>query len=170
MTAVRFRRPGPALPWWKRLYLVLVRLNDSPGRIAGGVAIGVFVGVAPTFGAGLLLAAFLAALFRCNVAAAVVASAAGSPPLIFPVWFVSAWIGSLIFGLDAGALYAEFRSGSVWHAGGEAFKAYFVGNIIVTAVFTTLAYGVVLAVMRRIAAPGAIRRRSGSRARRSRPR
>ncbi|MEK7474476.1 MAG: DUF2062 domain-containing protein [Candidatus Coatesbacteria bacterium] len=138
-----------SLPWWTRLYDSLVLLNDSPGRIAGGFAIGVFVGVAPTFGVGLLLAGFLSALFRCNVAAAVVGSVAGAPPLIFLVWFASAWLGAQVFGLDPAALYAQFKAGSVWNAGGAAFKAYIVGNIFVTLAATALGYFVILAIMRR---------------------
>jgi hypothetical protein len=141
----------PKSPWWRRLFDRLVLLNDSPERVAGGFAIGVFIGVAPTFGLGLILAGFLSALFRCNVAAAIVGSASGAPPMIFGIWILSAWIGALVFGLDPAALYAQFRAGSVWHAGGEVFKAYLVGNVFVTVAATALGYVVILAVMRRMA-------------------
>jgi len=158
-------------PWWKRIYRRLVHLNDSPGRIAGGFAIGVFVGVAPTFGIGLLVAGFLAALFRCNVAAAVVGSAAGAPPFIFAIWILSAWIGALVFGLDYGVLYADFKSGVVWHAGRDVFWAYLVGNVFVTIAATAIGYWLVLAVMRWAAARRRARtpRPSQGRGRRSRP-
>ena len=159
----KIERTSP--PWWTRLYDSLVLLNDTPGRVAGGFAIGVFVGVAPTFGVGLLLAGFLSALLRCNVAAAVVGSATGAPPLIFLVWIASAWIGAGIFGLDFAPLYVQFKAGAVWHAGKDVFLAYLVGNIFVTLAATALGYAVILAFMKRRAR---IRPRSRGRAGRSR--
>ena len=160
------------LPWWRGLYDRLVLLNDTPGRVAGGFAIGVFVGVAPTFGVGLLLAGFLSALFRCNVAAAIVGSATGAPPLIFLIWIASAWIGAGIVGLDFAPLYAQFKSGAVWHAGKDVFLAYLVGNIFVTLAATAIGYFVILTIMRRRALARLqlqTPRRSRGRARRSRP-
>ena len=53
------------------VYLRIVRANDSPPRVAAGVAIGVFLGIFPTFGLGLVLAYILAVIFRINKAAAV---------------------------------------------------------------------------------------------------
>ena len=167
--AVRRRSPAQ-VPWWKGVLLRLIRLNDSPERVAGGFAIGVFVGVAPTFGFGLLVTGFLAVFLRCNVAAAVVGSASGAPPLIFLFWALSAWVGSFFFGLDFARLYAMFKSGAALRAGGEVFSAYLVGNVFVTAVATALGYWVVLAIMRRAAARKAASSPPRSRSRASRSR
>ncbi len=144
-------KPGPTAPTsaWKRLYLGLLHLNDTPGRIAGGVAIGVFIGVAPTFGLGILLAGGLAALFKCNPVAAMAGSVIGAPPMIFGVWLGSSWLGALLLGLDYHALYARVRAGEIFSAGWDAVLAYAVGNVIVTAALTLLAYAIVLPVMHR---------------------
>lgn len=138
-----------AVPAWKRLALKLVHLNDSPARVAGGVAIGVFIGVAPTFGLGFPLAGFLAAAFRCNPVAAMAGSAVGAPPMIFGVWIGSSWLGARLLGLDFPALYAQVRAGNLLAAGGDALLAYVAGNVIITAAATVLAFAVAYPFLRR---------------------
>lgn len=54
---------------WKKLFA----LKDSPHAIAGGVAIGVFVGFTPLWGIKTLLSLGLAYGLRCNPIAAVIA-------------------------------------------------------------------------------------------------
>lgn len=54
---------------WKKLF----SLKDSPHAIAGGVAIGIFVGFTPLWGVKTLLSLGLAYAFRCNPIAAVIA-------------------------------------------------------------------------------------------------
>lgn len=51
----------------------LVDLKDRPHSIAGGVAIGMFIGFTPLFGIKTLLCLGLAFLLRCNPIAAVIA-------------------------------------------------------------------------------------------------
>jgi len=143
---------GPKLPWWKRAYQELVLLNDTPERIAGGFAIGVFIGVAPTFGLGLILSAGLARLFSCNMAAGVVGSMAGAPPVIPLIWLASAWTGAKVLGLNWHVLYSHIQGKNLLVAGREIFVAYLVGNIFVTAVMTAAAYFIILAIMRSRAA------------------
>jgi uncharacterized protein (DUF2062 family) len=57
----------------KELWKKLISLKDSPHAIAGGVAIGVFVGFTPLWGVKTLLCLGLAYLLRCNPIAAVIA-------------------------------------------------------------------------------------------------
>jgi uncharacterized protein (DUF2062 family) len=142
---VRGRRAPPGRrSRWGELAARLLRMDDPPERVAGGVAIGVAIGVAPTFGLGAFLAAGLAALFKRNLAAAMVGSVAGAPPFIFGAWLASAWIGAYIFNVDFQSLYASFRSGEALRAGGDLFLAYLAGNAIVTAVLTAASYVIVL--------------------------
>jgi hypothetical protein len=51
----------------------LLSLRDTPHAIAGGVAIGMFIGFTPLFGLKTLLCLGLAYLLRCNPIAAVIA-------------------------------------------------------------------------------------------------
>ncbi len=50
----------------------LLELRDTPHAIAGGVAIGMFIGFTPLFGIKTLLCLGLAYLLRCNPIAAVI--------------------------------------------------------------------------------------------------
>lgn len=59
--------------WLKAHSLRLLALRDTPNAIAGGLAIGFFLGFTPLFGVKTLLAIGTAWLTRCNVLAAVIA-------------------------------------------------------------------------------------------------
>lgn len=65
---------------WKKL----ISLKDSPHAIAGGVAIGVFMGFTPLFGLKTLLSLGGAYLLRCNPIAAVVAVSLHD--IVTPLW------------------------------------------------------------------------------------
>ena len=59
--------------WFKEHSLKLLAIRDTPEAIAGGVAIGIFVGFTPLWGLKTLLAIFFAWLTRSNIIAAVIA-------------------------------------------------------------------------------------------------
>jgi uncharacterized protein (DUF2062 family) len=124
-------------------------MNDTPGRIAGGVAVGVLTGVAPTFGLGGIAAVGIAALFRLNIAAALLGAVTGAPPFIFAAWIASSYLGALLLGLDYEKLHALVREGRIAEASWSAVAAYALGNLILTAFLTALAFIVVLIVLRR---------------------
>ncbi len=69
--------------WFQKHSLKLLAIRDTPGAIAGGVAIGIFVGFTPLFGFKTLLAIFFAWLTRSNLIAAVLATTLHD--LLFPV-------------------------------------------------------------------------------------
>ena len=58
--------------YFRDIVVKLFSLKDSPHAIAGGVAIGMFVGFTPLFGLKTLLALGAAWLLRCNPIAAVI--------------------------------------------------------------------------------------------------
>jgi len=49
----------------------ILHLDDEPHKIAGGIALGVFIGFSPFYGAHMVLAVLLAFLFRLNKVAAI---------------------------------------------------------------------------------------------------
>src|ERR1051325_2497529 len=61
--------------WLREHSLKLLAIRDTPGAIAGGVAIGIFLGFTPLFGFKTVLAIFLAWVSRTNIIAAVLATA-----------------------------------------------------------------------------------------------
>lgn len=58
--------------WLKYKYLTFIRIKDSPRSIAIGAALGISFDVLPTFGAGIILAYFVALIIRVNRLAAVI--------------------------------------------------------------------------------------------------
>ena len=134
--------------WWRRLYHRIVRLDGSPERIAGGVALGVILGVSPTIGIGMPIAAGLAALLHLNVAAALIGGLVGLPPFVPITWGMSCYLGGLILDVDWEIVYRSVRAGRVWDVGGDLLFAYLAGNIVLTALLTTVAFLVTLRVVR----------------------
>jgi uncharacterized protein (DUF2062 family) len=72
------------LDHFKGLGAKLVTLRDTPHAIAGGVAIGVFIGFTPLFGIKTLLSLGVAYLLRCNPIAAVIAVSLHD--VVTPLW------------------------------------------------------------------------------------
>lgn len=60
--------------WLKEHSLKLLAIRDTPGAIAGGVAIGIFMGFTPLFGFKTVLAIFFAWVTRTNIIAAILAT------------------------------------------------------------------------------------------------
>ena len=59
--------------WFQEHSIRLLAIRDTPNAIAGGVAIGIFLGFTPLIGLKTLLSLLFAWLFRCNLLAAVIA-------------------------------------------------------------------------------------------------
>jgi len=72
------------LSYFKNLGKRLLNLKDTPHAIAGGVAIGLFMGFTPLFGLKTLLCLGLAFLLRCNPIAAVITVSLHD--LVTPLW------------------------------------------------------------------------------------
>ena len=62
--------------WFQEHSLKLLAIRDTPEAIAGGVAIGIFIGFTPLFGLKTILTILFAWLTGSNIIAAVIASAA----------------------------------------------------------------------------------------------
>jgi len=80
----------------KKLIKKLVRVDDSPKRIARGLAIGVFWGILPTFGLAILFSLPTAVFLRANKFSAVLGTFVANP---FTTPFIYAFeykIGELI--------------------------------------------------------------------------
>jgi uncharacterized protein (DUF2062 family) len=69
--------------WLREHSLKILAIRDTPGAIAGGVAIGVFFGFVPLFGFKTVLALFCAWLTRSNLVATFVAATAHE--ILFPL-------------------------------------------------------------------------------------
>lgn len=121
-------------------YLKILRIDDPPERIARGAAIGVLMGVLPTFGLGAFLAIGLAFVLKANKAAAVLGSFIVNPLTAPFFWTLSIVIGSLILGEDYTSILAKIKEDGFLAGAEWTYLVYMVGNIILSIVFTSASY------------------------------
>ncbi|MBI5885227.1 MAG: DUF2062 domain-containing protein [Deltaproteobacteria bacterium] len=142
------------------MYLRILRLDDPPERIARGAAIGVLMGVLPTFGLGGVLALAIAFVLKANKAAAVIASAVVNPLTAPFFWTTSIIIGSIITGNDSTEMLARFKGERFIIAAEQTGLVYMAGNAILGAISTACAYFLVRGAVKGHRARKAARRRS----------
>lgn len=123
------------------LYVKLVKINDTPQRVAIGFGIGVFFGIVP--GLGPLASLFTAALFKVNRASALLASLLSNTWISFLTFILSVKIGSMIMGIDwqvaKNEWYAVFKN---FH-----FADLFKVSLLKTILPTIIGYVVVAAFL-----------------------
>src|SRR3989304_5845182 len=113
----------------KLIYLKILGIDDPPERIARGAAIGVAMGVLPTFGLGTLFALAFAFVFRANKAASVLGSFIMNPVTTPFFWTASLVTGSLLTGNDYSAIYAKMKENGLLTGAGEASVVFIAGNL-----------------------------------------
>jgi hypothetical protein len=128
--------------------LKLLAIRDTPEAIAGGVAIGIFMGFTPLFGLKTVLSILFAWLTGSNIIAAVFASAAHDVllplmPVIFRweydvgVWLLSQphrWPPSL------SKMHVQGYSWRHWTTFFTVGKPLLVGSVVCSAPFSLLSY------------------------------
>ncbi len=137
----RFKR------WLKLLYYRILRIDDPPERIARGAAIGVLMGVLPTFGVGGFLSIGIAFLLKANKAAAVLGSFIVNPITSPFFWTLSAVIGSFIMREDSSTILSRIKQDGILASAGWVWFVYMVGNVIISAVCTAFSYYMVKAAI-----------------------
>jgi len=122
----------------------LLWIQDSPQKIALGLAIGVFWGIMPTFGFAILFSLPTALLFKGNRLAAILGTFVNNP-LTFPfVYALGIRIGQLVLGsAPVPFSLAFFRVESLLSVG----KSLLVGSIFLAAGLALLTYFVVLQII-----------------------
>ncbi len=145
--------------WIKLQYLKIIRIDDTPEKIALGMALGIAAGILPTFGLGIIFAIFLALLFKANKISAVIGTMIMNPWTSVFFWTLSYILGELIIhqniapnvasaiteikymeGLSILEMLKEFIS----LAGKEILLPYLIGNIILTMVLSVGFYFITL--------------------------
>jgi uncharacterized protein (DUF2062 family) len=82
-------------------------INDSPQKVAGGAALGIFLGIFP--GEGILSALFFSAIFRLNKLSATAGVLAANMWATFIFLPPSVAIGSFLFRRDYSELMGQFN-------------------------------------------------------------
>lgn len=112
----------PRMGWsraLKYLSLRVKRIDDSPRKVARGLAAGIFVTFTPMFGLHFPFAMLVAYLVRGNILAALAATFFGNP-LTFPI---IAWVCYRLGAYMLGFAREETRWQYIRHETGEAFSS-----------------------------------------------
>jgi uncharacterized protein (DUF2062 family) len=122
----------------------LMRLQDSPHRIARGLALGLFLGMTPTFGVQMVLALLMAILLRENKLAAVIGVWVTNPvtaPFIYGLEYET---GRILLGLPHPAMGVEFNFHFLQIFGWQVILPLGVGSLIFGVTAAVLGYALTL--------------------------
>ena len=121
----------------------LLHPNNSDLVKAASIALGVFMGILPIWGFQMLVAVFLALLFRLNKALVLIASNISIPPMIPLIIFGSYKLGAVWMGANPGRL--EFSRNISLESIRNNLKQYILGSttlaILAGAIAGLLTYG-----------------------------
>ena len=129
---------------WKLNVLRLIRLRAEPNDIAKGFALGIFIGMTPTFGVQMVIAIFLAMLLEENKIAAAVGVWITNPltaPFIYALEYES---GRLLLGLEYAQLPNELTFSALKSLGWEVMLPMAAGSLLYGTVSSIIAYMVML--------------------------
>lgn len=159
---------------WRRFrerVTAVLHLDESPSRLATGLAVGVFIGVTPLYGLHTLLALAVAFVFRLNKAATVTGAWINLPWFAPFVYGFSLKLGEAILAGDLSLSFSSFRglaevaaaylrtnpreqAGALWQILWQmmfmASKPLFVGTTVVGAVAGAVTYVLTLGAVREI--------------------
>ncbi len=116
----------------------LLRLRDSPERIARGLALGLFLGMTPTFGVQMLLALFAAILLRENKLAAILGVWVTNPVTAPFIYGLEYEVGRILLALPHPEMHLQFN----YH-----FLKLFGWQVILPLSLGSLIFGVAAAII-----------------------
>lgn len=124
--------------------LRLIRLQATPDEVAKGFALGILIGMTPTFGFQIVLAVFFAFLLKENKLAAIIGVFITNPvtaPFIYALEYES---GRLLLGMD----HAKFPDALTFSAlvglGWDVLLPLCLGSLIYGTLCAGLSYALVL--------------------------
>ena len=143
------------IDFFKSNFEKLLKIDDSPHKIAFGFGLGVFMGIMP--GVGPLATLALAFLFRVNKVSALIGSVLTNSWLSLLTLVISIKIGSAILGVEWYEIYEQYAhllkhiswNNLIDYENFEIFIPILVGYIVVAAVAGLLSYFVMMFILLR---------------------
>lgn len=123
--------------WKKRIYSIL-SLDNHPGHIAAGFAVGVFISFTPFFGLHTALAVAAAFLFRLNKLTCITGAWVNTPITMVPVLGISYKLGAFLRGRPIKDL--PISGALEWHNLERYAKSLVLGSSILGFVAAVISY------------------------------
>ena len=131
-------------------WLKFLRLQDDPRKIAGGMALGVFIGITPTIPFHMVGALALAALLRVSPVTAFLGIQIGNPLTIPAIYLAAYKVGQFLLYRGKPLVFPETFSFEAWMGvlwqGGVALQ---VGGVILAIPPAIVAYFLTLWIVQR---------------------
>jgi len=124
--------------------LRFIRLRGTPDEIAKGMALGIFIGMTPTFGFQMAIAIFFAILLKENKLAAAIGVWITNPitaPFIYALEYES---GRLLLGLSHARLPQEFTFKALTSLGWEVLLPLSLGSLVYGVLCAGLSFALTL--------------------------
>lgn len=128
----------------KLMFVRFVRLRGLPEEIAKGVALGIFVGMTPTFGFQMAIALFFAYLLKENRLAAILGVWITNPVTAPVIYSIEYEMGRILLSLPRASLPAEFTWGAYADLGWDIMYPLWVGGTLAGVILGALSYFVTL--------------------------
>jgi uncharacterized protein (DUF2062 family) len=119
----------------------ILRVDDTPHRLALTFAIGVFFGISPFIGLHTILALAVAWIFRLNKVVILGGAFINNPWSVIPIYTFSTWIGTVLLGTDLGITDVD------WHKVTLGTFVNDLGQLIIPFIVGTTVVGICLAVV-----------------------
>lgn len=126
------------------MFVRFVRLRGLPEEIAKGVALGIFVGMTPTFGFQMAIALFFAYLLKENRLAAILGVWITNPVTAPVIYSIEYEMGRILLSLPRASLPAEFTWGAYADLGWDIMYPLWVGGTLAGVILGALSYFVTL--------------------------
>ncbi|PLX96211.1 MAG: DUF2062 domain-containing protein [Desulfuromonas sp.] len=124
--------------------LRFIRLRGTPDEVAKGMALGIFIGMTPTFGMQMVIAVFFAFLLRENKLAAVLGVWVTNPvtaPFIYALEYET---GRLLLGMPRIGLPTTFDFDALQHLSSSVLIPLCAGSLLYGVICAGIAYAVTL--------------------------
>lgn len=135
--------------WAQYIWYRIHRIQDTPHKIAIGLAVGVFVTFTPYMGLHFILAAICAWMFGGSIIASAIGTFIGNP-FTFPfIWLMTYNLGNTLIGVDTTEEFTyELTFSTIFHHPGYFFDHLLLpmtlGGLIIGAIVGMMFYWPVL--------------------------
>jgi uncharacterized protein (TIGR03546 family) len=124
----------------------ILKVKDTPHRIAMAFALGVFMGISPLLGLHTIGAFFIAWLLRLNRLVAIIGVYITNPWTIVPIYTFCIWVGARLTGLEKIIPAVNWNDVSFMVFMGELkhlIIPFLVGSIVVGSISAIISYFII---------------------------